>query len=48
MGKYFPESRSCRATLPGKIITLINIAIKRLLISGYPAGYLMGACPGAR
>jgi len=27
-----------------KIITLINPAIKRLLISGYPAGYLMGDC----
>jgi hypothetical protein len=29
-----------------KIITLINPAVKRLLISGYPAGYLMGDCPG--
>jgi hypothetical protein len=29
----------------GKIIILINIAIKRLLTSGYPAGYPMSACP---
>jgi len=28
-----------------RIIILINIAIKGLFTSGYPAGYLMVACP---
>jgi hypothetical protein len=33
-----------RVRRPVRIITLINIAIKRLITSGYPAGYLTGDC----
>jgi hypothetical protein len=37
----FPDTGDCSI----RIIILINIAIKGLFTTGYPAGYLMAACP---